>query len=107
MASGKQRKFPGFGLGVEYQPSQCFPLAVDQSWQSYGVSLREQRMLEFIDKITDKPSWEEKVFDEEIVAKWRKEADVRPEGLGGDVLLSQEMFDFVCCPTASVPRRPS
>lgn len=30
-------------------------------------------MMSIIDRLTDKPDWEKKVFDEEIVAKWMKE----------------------------------
>ena len=72
-----------------------FPRGVGIVWQSNGVTLREQRMLEFMGQITDKPGWEKKVFDEEIVAKWRAESDVSPAHLNGDVYLSQQMFDFV------------
>lgn len=31
-----------------------------------------------MEKLTDKPDWNKKVFDEEIVAKWRAEALVIP-----------------------------
>jgi len=51
-------------------------------------------MLAFINKISDKPEWERKVFDEEIVSKWRAEGVVRSEELG-DLVLSEKMFDFV------------
>lgn len=32
-----------------------------------------------MDRLTDKPGWHEKVFDEEIVAKWKQEALRAPE----------------------------
>jgi hypothetical protein len=97
MAASTTKQFPGFGLPVDHEGSDCFPLAIGTTpWASMGVTLREKRMLDFINKITDKPDWEVKVFDEDIVARWRAEADVRPEELEGDVLLSQQMFDFVC-----------
>lgn len=83
----------GFGRDVDSDyPRAKFP----SGWASQGVTLREKRMLAFIDSITDKPDWETKVFDEAIVKKWREEANVSPEYLNGDVLLSEKMFDFVC-----------
>ena len=51
-------------------------------------------MLDFINKITDKPEWERKVFDEAIVAKWRGEACVWNADLN-DHYLSSTMFDNV------------
>jgi hypothetical protein len=97
MAASTTKQFPGFGLPVDHEgDGDLFPLAIgSEPWASMGVTLREKRMLDFINKITDKPDWEVKVFDEDIVARWRVEADVRPDELEGDVLLSQQMFDFV------------
>jgi hypothetical protein len=94
------KQFPGFGLPVEHDNKAGFPLAINQGWSSDGVTVREKRMMEFINQITDKPGWEDKIFDEEIVARWRAEADVRPEELEGDVYLSKEMFNFVCSPNS-------
>lgn len=92
------KQFPGLGLPIDHGGKNVttFPLAVGYCpWISKGVTLREQRMLDFISHITDKPDWESKVFDDEIVSRWRAEADVRPEALEGDVQLSTQMFDFV------------
>lgn len=89
-------RVPGFGRPVDAaRPSPDFENPFDDVWVSMGITLREKRMMAFVDAITDKPEWELKVFDEAIVAKWRAEADVRPENLGGDVMLSEQMFDFV------------
>lgn len=96
MATLPENKFPGLGLPVEHGGNKAFPLAVDESWASNGVTLREKRMLDFINKITDKPGWEVKIFDQEIVSRWRAEADVRLPEFDGDVYLSQDMFNFVC-----------
>lgn len=30
-------------------------------------------MMQIMESITDKPNWQEKVFNEEITEKWRKE----------------------------------
>lgn len=99
MASVPKNEFPGLGLPIEHKGDKAFPLAVDESWQSEGVSLREQRMLDFIGKITDKPGWEVKVFDQEIVSRWRAEADVPIDDPEGDpVYLTEEMFNYVRIP---------
>jgi hypothetical protein len=98
MATSTTKQLPGLGLPIEHEGEgrTTFPLAIgDQPWTSNGVTLREQRMLAFISQITDKPDWEVKVFDEDIVSRWRAEADVRPEELDGDLRLSSQMFDFV------------
>lgn len=94
-------RVPGVNMPVDVIPSyEIFPSALvphweDGSWASYGVTLRELRMMAFINDITDKPEWERKVFDEAIVEKWRAEASEQPEHLDGDVVLSEQMFDFV------------
>lgn len=51
-----------------------FPHVIEDECSARGVSMRERRMIGFINVITDKPEWTRKVFDEEIVAKWRAEA---------------------------------
>ena len=95
---------PGFGLPVDHMPGKYvrsrntpytrFPHAIADNVASDGVTVRERRMLQFIDQISDKPEWERKVFDEEIVGKWRAEAGREDEEIG-DVVLSEEMFEYV------------
>ena len=96
-----QTKLPGFGLPIDYLPKWSkgdtttrFPHAIADYVATEGVTVRERRMLAFIDNITDKPEWEHKVFDEGIVAKWREEGNVFDEE-SQDVLLSAPMFDYV------------
>ncbi|KAG9256854.1 uncharacterized protein F5Z01DRAFT_672086 [Emericellopsis atlantica] len=43
------------------------------------LQVREVAMMIFMNKITDKEGWEEKVFDDDIVAKWRQEAMTQSE----------------------------
>ncbi|KAK1752853.1 hypothetical protein QBC47DRAFT_348022 [Echria macrotheca] len=93
MASTAKNEFPGLGLPVEHDKTALLPLAIDGGWLSWGITLREMRMLDFINQITDKPGWEHKVFDEAIVSRWRAEADARPL-VDGDPYLSKPMFDF-------------
>jgi len=96
------RRLPGFGLPVEHMPpwshnpakSKRFPHAIADFFANEGVTVRECRMLDFISRISDKPEWERKVFDEEIVEKWRAEGCVRNEAIRDDIL-SKRMFDFV------------
>ncbi|KAF2811177.1 uncharacterized protein BDZ99DRAFT_508479 [Mytilinidion resinicola] len=90
---------PGFGLPIEYMPpldyednhgiihgapyrlpntvAQIargrFPHAIADYFTGHGISLRERRMLDFINKITDKEEWDFNVFDKTMVEKWRKE----------------------------------
>lgn len=102
MAPPTKNQFPGLGLPVHHQPGPdsatggfLFPLAIDRSWLSMGLTVRELRMLAFMDQITDKPDWETKVFDEAIVSRWRAEADACPAESDGDVYMSKAMFDYV------------
>ncbi len=46
-------------------------------------------MMNIMDRLTDKEHWHKKVFDEEIVSKWRKEALELPD----DVLWKQATGD--------------
>lgn len=94
-------KLPGFGLPRDagwYDSDKRFPHALEGEGRgalSKGVFLRERRMLEFMNSITDKPEWERKVFDEEIVGKWRNECKEKPNVEHDDVFMSEAMFDNV------------
>jgi hypothetical protein len=46
---------------------------------SLPLIVRELAMMDVMDKITDKPDWHKKVFDDNIVSKWRKEALAIPD----------------------------
>lgn len=77
---------PGFGLPLEQLPKWVrpsprnktentrFPHAIADFFATSGVTLRERRMLDFINQVTDKPRWWEKIQDDGIVANWRTEA---------------------------------
>jgi len=75
-------KRPGFGLPLEEMPvwdhdaahNHRFPHAIADLFAIEGVTLRERRMLDFINQITDKPRWWEKINAEEILGRWRSEA---------------------------------
>lgn len=83
-------KLPGFGLPVNYRPDEHFPNAV-LNWSGTILTVRELNMMAIMDKITDKPNWDQKVFDDTIVQKWRQEA-LATEGMD----VSEKMLDWVC-----------
>jgi hypothetical protein len=74
------KDYPGLGLPLRHNKQDdygFYPIGAHGS--CYGsdsdlLPVRELAMMNIMDRLTDKPDWEKKVFDEEIVAKWRKEA---------------------------------
>ncbi|KAJ2915427.1 hypothetical protein MD484_g4988, partial [Candolleomyces efflorescens] len=102
---------PGLGKPLDYVPDEKDPLyvgkplptallpaaltslldevpGVDRAFLP-ATTLREFLMLGFMNSVTDKPEWDTKVFDDEIIKKWRSEA-VGVEGVD----MIDEMFDF-------------
>ncbi|RGP63053.1 hypothetical protein FSPOR_8853 [Fusarium sporotrichioides] len=85
-------KRPGFGLPLNYVTvAEPFPVLtgeeeMSKEWQAVTLTVREICMLKVIEDLTNKPEWWLKVRDEEIAAKWMKEAidmpweDYRPHG---------------------------
>lgn len=73
-----------------------FPVALNDADISGGythlylTTLREFTMLHIMNALTDKPGWEEKVFDDAIAEKWKTEAMTAP---GRDV--TQKMANWV------------
>ncbi|KAK7934875.1 hypothetical protein PG985_000370, partial [Apiospora marii] len=76
------------------EKSERFPHAIADFFASNGITERELRMLDFVNQITDKPDWHKKVFDGEIVQKWKEEG-VRFDEALHDFYLSEKMFE-VC-----------
>jgi len=76
------------------------------------LPVREVFMMILMDSLTDKVDWHKKVFDEEIVAKWRKEALEQPDDIlylhviedktaekipkPRGRIISEAAFDYVC-----------
>ena len=60
------------------KPPPCFyPIGASSELRNSGsriLQMREVAMMMLMDKITDKERWHEKVFDDDIVAKWKQEA---------------------------------
>lgn len=74
-------KYPGFDLVLRHLEDEHYPVGFPaaKGGESRTLQLREVAMMMLIDQITDKPNWHEKVFDEQMVANWRKEAAEQPE----------------------------
>ncbi|TVY78455.1 hypothetical protein LSUE1_G006514 [Lachnellula suecica] len=78
-------KYPGLGLPLRHFPQGdygTYPLGIHGN--CYGgdsdlLPVREVAMMAIMAKLTDKPDWHKKVFDDGILAKWRKEALEYPD----------------------------
>lgn len=72
-------KVPGFNHTVDFEleDDTRFRHGVND-FQPDRLLAREIAMLGLMDAITEKPRWQEKVFDETIVEKWRVEATEMP-----------------------------
>jgi len=78
-------EYPGLGLPLRHNPQTDYghyPIGAHGS--CYGaesdiIMIRELAMMSIMDRLTDKENWEKKVFDDEIVSKWREEALAIPD----------------------------
>ena len=70
-ASSERVQLPGFGLPLEQK--SILPTATE-SWFVVPTMVRERVMIGLMGTLKDKPDWERKVFNDEIVSKWRAEA---------------------------------
>ncbi|KAK8034017.1 hypothetical protein PG993_009012 [Apiospora rasikravindrae] len=85
-----QHQYPGINLPLRHYATgwsqetnqACYPIGVCENAPG-GTSeifmLREVFMLAVMERLTDKPDWHRKVFDDAVVAKWRAEALQQPE----------------------------
>lgn len=80
---------PGIGLptNTELEVEDCFRHGV-VDFQPKRLVAVEIAMLAVVDSITEKPNWQNKIFDESIVQKWRSEATAMP-------LISSKAWDWV------------
>lgn len=85
MQSTMPHQYPGVNLPLRHYPQPAetmYPIGAHQDcWGATSdiLHIREVAMMILMNQITDKPNWHEKVFDEDIVSKWRKEAMEQPE----------------------------
>ncbi|CAO2652066.1 Nn.00g003490.m01.CDS01 [Neocucurbitaria sp. VM-36] len=77
--------YPGLGLPLRHNKQDdygFYPIGAHGS--CYGsdsdmIPVRELAMMDIMEKLTDKENWHKKVFDNEIVVRWRKEALALPD----------------------------
>ncbi|KAK0663927.1 hypothetical protein QBC41DRAFT_23066 [Cercophora samala] len=80
--------------GVDCYRVGCFELS---RWHSMTpiIMVREVAMTLLMDRLTDKPKWHEKVFDEEIVSRWKQETLTAPEDdLWNSIITDQILQDL-------------
>ena len=86
---------PAFPLEHEEDGSvirrRCPTAVID--WGGRPLTIRERAMMSMISEVMEKAHWEQKVFDEGIVAKWHSEA------VSEERNFSDAMFKFVSCVT--------
>ena len=106
MAPATILKRPGFGLPLSELPAiyssnsgARFPTLLNEEWSAATLTIREVFILWVVEQITNKPSWNTKVFDEEILAKWKAELEQAPwkeaTGFEDGGPCSQQMWDHV------------
>ncbi|KAL7921214.1 hypothetical protein ACQKWADRAFT_295867 [Trichoderma austrokoningii] len=72
-------KVPGLGLPLRYMPpsDQRFPILIGAEgfdWKAATLLIREVCMFKFVEEITNKAMWWEKVFEPQVAEKWKQEA---------------------------------
>jgi hypothetical protein len=108
---------PGHGkplddMGDDDWYSRRFPTLLTDEFQAPTLTIREFFMLWCVEQITNKPGWNTKVFDDEILAKWKNEVEDAPwnevTGFREGGPCSDEMWQFVSdWPANPVPRSSS
>lgn len=79
-SSKPKNEYPGLGLPLrnwEWRNYGFYPIGSHSN--CYGsdsdiITVRELAMMDIMEKLTDKVDWHKKVFDDAVIAKWRKEA---------------------------------
>jgi hypothetical protein len=73
-------QYPGLGLPlrhIEDPATDFYPIGAHGDCRGSTSDLlpvREVAMMNIMERITDKEDWDKKVYDEQIVSKWRAEA---------------------------------
>ncbi|KAL4860838.1 hypothetical protein BDV12DRAFT_87738 [Aspergillus spectabilis] len=74
---------PGFNLPLDFRPTRDWNQPVfgngldgqdrEDGYVGYLYTIKELAMMQIMETITDKPNWQEKIFNDAITAKWREE----------------------------------
>lgn len=128
-ATAKPAKYPGWNLNLRWtnyrEADRHYPMGIHHNYfgaDSTMIAVREGAMMLVMDRLTDKPNWHIKVFDDEIATKWKAEALAWPQedlwsrlhncDEDDDVfmptpILDKECVDYVSdalrCPSPSLP----
>jgi hypothetical protein len=111
-------EYPGINIDLRHYNNNGPIYPIGAHGNCFGADskllpVREVFMMVLMDRLSDKVDWHKKVFNEEIVSKWRKEALEQPEdklfsqvveATGGDTkvsmprvhIISEAAFDYVC-----------
>jgi hypothetical protein len=93
-------RIPGFSMPIDAKSEEHSLRRIDhvldkpyfaegiEGWSGHRMTVRELAMLRLTESITDKPDWDQKVFDDAIVVKWRAEALAMP-------LISEAAWEWV------------
>lgn len=111
-------EYPGVNIDLRHYPGEVpvYPMGAHANCrgaESKLLPVRKVFMMVLMERLSDKVDWHKKIFDEEIVAKWRKETLEQPEdklfsqlveGRSGAKIpmprariISEKAFDCVCC----------
>jgi Protein of unknown function (DUF4246) len=76
--------YPGLGLPLRHDPHEYGHYPIGAHGNCFKASsdllpIRELAMMSIMDRLTDKEDWHKKVFDDDIVSKWREEALAIPD----------------------------
>ena len=88
--------YPGLGLPLRHNPQMDYghyPIGAHGSCsgaKSDIIMIRELAMMSIMERLTDKENWEKKVFDDDIVSKWREEALAIPDSELADLASSSK-----------------
>ncbi|KAA8646822.1 Ankyrin-2 [Aspergillus tanneri] len=84
-------RLPGFTLPLDYLPKESFPSVhlLHNFELGSHKTMWEVSMMRIMNSITDKPDWDQKIFDEPITTRWRIEV------LGSSNEITPKMMDWV------------
>lgn len=85
-------KVPGFGLPIDFAQTDNWNHQIPNTYFRHGIddhrpdrmTVREVAWIRFMEAVTEKPNWNIKVFDDEIVKRWSDDAAAMENSLISD-----------------------